>query len=128
MSAEARKRRLLDRDGRADPCLLCRPFHITRPVFQHLAERQVIDGIGGLIAFEDDRLSRSAATSLRIAANGKRLDLAEIIDALRLGQPYDLERMIAGQESVLIVVNRLAWPAQKTRRFVALVAENEMRI
>ena len=87
----------------------------SEPLLQHFAKLHVVRRIGRLIAFEDDRLDsrRSLRSSLLL-----RFDLPQVLDPLRLRQPHDLERMVAGEQAVLVVVDRLAGPAQQPGRRV----------
>src|SRR3954447_19242434 len=119
MPAKAGERRFLNRYRRPNPCLLRGTLRAAWPTLQHLSKLQIIRWIGRLVTLENDRLTRPDSRFLALA-----LHLPQIFNPLRLGQPHNLKRMIARQEPILIVVNRLAWPAQEPRRFVPLIAEN----
>ena len=77
-------------------------------LLQHFAQLRIVGRIGRLIAFEDNRVCGRRADCPLAALLFAPQSAASSRSAATLGEPHDLERMIAGQQAVLIVVNRLA--------------------
>ena len=94
VAGEGGGRRLLDRHRRAEPGLRSAGRRRRR---RHWPARRascaILGRIGRLVAFEDDRRRRR----LRPRSAATVFDLAQVLDPLRLGEPHDLKRMIAGQ-------------------------------
>ena len=124
LASEDGGRRVLDRDRVPHPGQRCdRLAAVDRPLGQELGEQRIAGGIRGLVAVEDDPRQMGDVG----ATVGERPQRPEIALPTLVVEEHHLERTVAVDHAVGVVVDRLAGPGEQTGGRIVL-GEDETRV
>ena len=90
--------------------------------YQQFLELRIVARVGQNVAFENDR--RGARD---MPLPGQLADVPQILVAIAVGEPHDLERMIAFVETVGVIIDGLAGPGEQPGRRVVF-AEDQVGV
>ncbi len=88
-----------------------------------VVERHILANLGRGVAFKHDHRPQHAAVALVVQLT----DAVQIFLAPRLGQPDHLEGVVAFDQAIGVVVDRLAGTGQQARRRI-VVAQDQMAV
>lgn len=121
LSAEGGGGQLVDGHRLAQPGPFAFVPRLAVARLQQVGQRRVATDVGVGVALEDHR------RSIRRPRPGQLADAVQVLLALRLAEPDDLERVVALDQAVGVVVDRLAGPRQQAGGGV-VVAEDQVGV